>query len=164
MDDKQKIVEVENTLQDAIEAAKRFHPVGKMYVNGYTGEVSQYKTPDNYVPDEGVKAGSPDLCHTEDFVTIAQMYQRLKAMKALSIQDSDFDFLEGDVSADDLDEDTLSDIVTEVDDPADYENYVLPFAEEKYGKSSEQGASDSAAAQGVTKQTKDEEARSNDEE
>ena len=36
MSDDKKVQEVENKLQDAIEAAKLFHPIGTMYVNGYT--------------------------------------------------------------------------------------------------------------------------------
>lgn len=130
--------------EKAIENAKKFHPVGKMYVNGYTGEVSQFKTPANYVPDEGVACGKPDLCHTEDYVSIADMYKRLAVMKALSIQDSDFDYFDEEVSADDLDETTLSDVVSEVDDPGDYKNIVEPFAESLYGAASEQPANDSA--------------------
>lgn len=131
---KAKAEEVNSEFEKAVAAAKEFHPVTKMYVDGYTGEVSRYKTPDNYVPDEGVVNDLPDLCHTEDHVSIAQMYDRLKRMQALSIQDADFDFDEGNISADDLDEETLSDVVSEVDDPADYENYVEPFFEEKYGR------------------------------
>lgn len=154
---------VKEEFEKALAAAKEFHPVTKMYINGYTGEVSQYKTPDNYVPDVGVSCGSPDLCHTEDYVSIAQMYERLAAMKALSIQDADYDFIEGEVSADDLDETTISDVVTEVDDPADYDNYVVPFINEKVGAASEPKANDSAATHDAAKPN-DEEARSNDEE
>lgn len=125
---------IEADLADAIAKAKQFHPVTKLFVNGYTGEISQYKTPDNYIPDEGVVNDMPDLCHTEDYVSIAQIYERLKHIKALSLQDSDFDFNEDEISANDLDEVTLSDVVSEVDDPSDYENIVEPFYDEKYGQ------------------------------
>lgn len=157
MTDETKVKEVEDTLAAAVEAAKKFHPIGKMFVNGYTGEVSKYKTPDNYIPDEGVCCSSPDLCHTEDYVSIAQMYERLKAMKALSIQDSDFDFDEGSISADDLDETTLSDVVSEVDDPSDYGNIVEPFAKDLFGEPSANNLSDSAAEKSAVQSTKDEE-------
>ncbi len=137
--------EVQTELQRALEKAKEFHPVTKMYVDGYTGEISRYKTPDNYVPDDGVVNDKPDLCHTEDHVSIAQMYERLKNMKALSLQASEgWDFSEGDVSADDLDEDTIDDVVSEVDDPSDYDNYVNDMIDERLGASSHQQANDSA--------------------
>ena len=111
-------------LEDAIAKAKEFHPVTKFYVDGYTGEVNRYKTPDNYVPDEGVVNNLPDLCHTEEYVTVSQIYSRLKNMHALSVASSEFEFDEGSVSADDLEEDTISDIVSEVDDPSDYDNFI----------------------------------------
>lgn len=155
---KQEQLSADEEFAKAVAAAKEFHPVTKMFIDGYTGEINRYKTPDNYVPDEGVVNDMPDLCHTEDHVSIAQMYDRLKRMKALSIQDAEFDLDEGSVSVDDLDEDTLSDVVTEVDDPADYDNYVLPFMEEKYGKPGEQGASDSAAVKQAVKSKKEDEA------
>uniref|UniRef100_A0AAU8B945 Uncharacterized protein n=1 Tax=Dulem virus 98 TaxID=3145809 RepID=A0AAU8B945_9VIRU len=140
---------IQAELDKAFEKAKEFHPITKVYIDGYTGEVNRYKTPDNYVPDEGVVNDLPDLCHTEDHVTIQQMYQRLANIKALSIQDSDFDYDEGSVSPDDLDEDTISDVVAEVDDPSDYDNYVNDFINEKVGstaagEASEQQRSDSA--------------------
>lgn len=147
---------VNQEFEKAVAAAKEFHPVTKIYIDGYTGEVNRYKTPDNYVPDEGVVNTKPDLCHTEDHVSIAQMYARLKAMKALSIQDSDFDIDESQASYDDLDDTTLSDVVAEVDDPADYENFVEPFYHAKYGSDSEQQASDSAAEK-LAVQSKNEE-------
>ncbi len=137
-------VDVNTELQLAIAKAKEFHPVNKLYVDGYTGEVSRYKTPDNYVPDEGVVNSKPDLCHTEDHVTIAQMYNRLKNMKALSIMDSDWDIDERNVNINDLDEDTISDIVSTVDDPSDYENIVNPMIQETFGKPSDITRSDSA--------------------
>lgn len=135
---------VQLELEDAIAKAKEFHPVTKLYVDGYTGEVNRYKTPDNYVPDEGVVNSSPDLCHTEEHVTVSQIYSRLANMKALSISDDEFDFDEADVSADDLEEDTISDIMSEVDDPSDYDNYVNDAIAERMAKPSEQQESDSA--------------------
>lgn len=135
--------QVQTEFEKALANAKEFHPVTKMYVNSYTGEVSPYKTPDNYVPDAGVYNDLPDLCHTEDHVSIAQMYARLKNMRALSIQDSEFEFDEGKVSADDLDDETLSDMVSEIDDPSDYQ-YVDDYIQDKYGEASERQESDSA--------------------
>lgn len=147
MDNLDKISQnpVQLELEDAIAKAKEFHPVTKLYVDGYTGEVNRYKTPDNYVPDQGVVNSSPDLCHTEEHVTVSQIYSRLASMKALSISDGDFDYNDGDVSADDLEEDTISDIISEVDDPSDYDNYVNDVIAERMAKSSEQQESDSAA-------------------
>lgn len=137
--------QVDEEFQKAVKAAKEFHPVNKIYIDGYTGEVSRYKTPDNYIPDEGVVNTKKDLCHVDDYVSVTQIYNRLKNMRALSIADSDFDLDESQVKADDLDDVTLSDVVSEVDDPADYQNYVEPFFEDKYGSAGEQKMSDSAA-------------------
>lgn len=131
-------------LDKLFEEAKVFQPVRKTFINSFTGEINQYKTPDNYLPDEGVVNDMPDLCHTEDHVSIAQMYARLSAMKALSLQDSDFDFDESHVSADDLDEDTISDVITGVDDPSDYDNYVNDYIADKLGEASNKQMSDSA--------------------
>lgn len=153
MDDLEKILDegvvkeektpVQLELEAAIAKAKEFHPVTKLYVDGYTGEVNRYKTPDNYVPDEGVVNDLPDLCHTEEHVTVSQIYSRLARMQALSVADGEFEFDEGNVSADDLDDETLSDMVAEVDDPSDYQ-YIDDAIDERYGKASEQQASDSA--------------------
>lgn len=143
--EKEDKTQIQQELEAAIAKAKEFHPVTKLYVDGYTGEINRYKTPDNYVPDEGVFNDMPDLCHTEDHVSIAQMYARLKNMRALSIQDSEFDFDEDQVSADDLDDETISDMVSEVDDPSDYDNYINDAIQEQFGKDSEQKESDSAA-------------------
>lgn len=142
---KEEKTQVQLELEKAIEKAKEFHPVTKLYVDGYTGEVNRYKTPDNYVPDDGVVNTKPDLCHTEDHVSIAQIYARLKNMRALSIQDSEFDFDANQVSADDLDDETISDLVSEVDDASDYDNYINDAIVEQFGKDSEQKESDSAA-------------------
>lgn len=119
MDDLEKILDegvvkeektpVQLELEAAIAKAKEFHPVTKLYVDGYTGEVNRYKTPDNYVPDEGVVNDLPDLCHTEEHVTVAQIYSRLARMQALSIADGEFEFNEGDIDEDSLDEESLSD-------------------------------------------------------
>lgn len=141
---KLEMTPVQFDLEDAIAKAKEFHPVTKLYIDGYTGEVNRYKTPDNYVPDEGVVNELPDLCHTEEHVTVAQIYARLKNMKALSIASGEFEFNEGEVSVDDLEEDTISDIVSEVEDPSDYD-YVNEAIVERYGKPAEQQVSDSAA-------------------
>lgn len=154
MDDLEKILDegvvkeektpVQLELEAAIAKAKEFHPVTKLYVDGYTGEVNRYKTPDNYVPDAGVVNDLPDLCHTEEHVTVAQIYSRLARMQALSVADGEFEFDEDKVSADDLDADTLSDMVSEVDDPSDYQ-YIDEVIDERYGRASEQQASDSGA-------------------
>lgn len=135
---------VQLELEDAIAKAKKFHPMTKLYVDSYTGEVNRYKTPDNYIPDEGVVNKSPDLCHTEDYVSVAQIYARLKNMRALSIASGEYSFDEGKVSADDLEEDTISDMVDVVDDPSDYNNFVEEAIVEKYGNATEQQESDSA--------------------
>lgn len=135
---------VQLELEDAIAKAKVFHPVTKLYVDGYTGEVNRYKTPDNYVPDEGVVNDSVDLCHTEEHISISQIYARLKSMRALSISDGEYAFDEGSVSADDLEDDTISDMVDVVDDPSDYDNGIEDAIVEKYGKANEQQESDSA--------------------
>lgn len=147
LDDVEKVEKtpVQLELEDAIAKAKEFHPVTKLYVDGYTGEVNRYKTPDNYVPDEGVVNTKKDLCHTEEYVSVAQIYARLKSMNALSIADGEYDYDEGSVSADDLEEDTISDIISEVDDPSDYDNFVNDAIEERFGKTTEQQESDSAA-------------------
>lgn len=140
---KEEKTPVQLGLEDAIAKAKEFHPVTKLYVDGYTGEINRYKTPDNYVPDEGVFNDMVDLCHTEDHVSVTQMYARLKNMRAMSIQDSEFDFDENKISADDLDDDTLSDISDVCEDALDgmeLEDAIL----ETYGKQSEHQESDSA--------------------
>lgn len=116
---KEEKTPVQLELEKAIAKAKEFHPVTKLYVDGYTGEVNRYKTPDNYVPDEGVVNTKPDLCHTEDYVSIAQMYARLKNMRALSIQDSEYEFDEGDIDEESLEEDTLSDFADIQEDAFD---------------------------------------------
>ena len=133
---------VQLELEDAIAKAKVFHPVTKLYVDGYTGEVNRYKTPDNYVPDEGVVNDSVDLCHTEEYISISQIYARLKSMRALSISDSDYDYTDDTVSADDLEDDTISDMVAVEDNPLDYD--IEDAIVEKYGKANEQQESDSA--------------------
>lgn len=136
---------VQLELEEAIAKAKEFHPVTKLYVDSYTGEVNRYKTPDNYVPDEGVVNESPDLCHIEEHISVSQIYARLKNMRALSIADGEYSFDEGSVSADDLEDDTISDMVDVVDDPSDYDNGIEDAIVEKYGKAYEQQESDSAA-------------------
>lgn len=116
---KEEKTAVQIELEKAIAKAKEFHPVTKLYVDGYTGEINRYKTPDNYIPDEGVVNTKPDLCHTEDYVSIAQMYARLKNMRALSIQDSEYEFNEGDIDEESLEEDTLSDFADIQEDAFD---------------------------------------------
>lgn len=110
---------VQLELEAAIAKAKEFHPVTKLYVDGYTGEVNRYKTPDNYVPDEGVVNDLPDLCHTEEHVTVAQIYSRLARMQALSVADGEYEFDERDINEDSLNEDTLSDFVDIQEDLGD---------------------------------------------
>lgn len=149
--------EVNQEFEKAVAAAKEFHPVTKIYIDGYTGEVNRYKTPDNYVPDEGVVNNEPDLCHSEEYCSIAQMYNRLKQIRAMQINDADYDYDESTVK-DDLEEDTFSDVVSEVDDPSDYENYVEPFFQERYGSDSEQQTSDSGAKNKATESKKKDEA------
>lgn len=129
MDDLEKLLDagvekVEKTpvqleLEAAIAKAKEFHPVTKFYVDGYTGEVNRYKTPDNYVPDEGVVNTKKDLCHTEEYVSVAQIYARLKNMNALSIADGEYEFDERDITEDSLNDDTLSDFADIQEDLGD---------------------------------------------
>lgn len=45
---------IQAELTGAFEKAQEFHPVTKVYVNSYTGEMNFYKTPDNYIPDEDI--------------------------------------------------------------------------------------------------------------
>lgn len=94
-----------------------------LFANKYNGEVSPYKTPANYKPDDGVLNTEKDLCHTEDYISIQQIYARLKAMKQLSIQDSDYAYDASNLNTDDLQEDTLSDLADAAEDGID--NYDL---------------------------------------
>lgn len=149
--------EVNQEFEKAVAASKEFHPVAKIYIDGYTGEVNRYKTPDNYVPDEGVVNNERDLCHSDEYCSIAQMYNRLKQIRAMQVDDADYDYDESTVK-DDLEDDMLSDVVSEVDDPSDYENYVEPFFQERYGSDSEQQTSDSGAKNKATESKKKDEA------
>ncbi len=122
---------VQLDLEDAIAKAKEFHPTVKLIVDPFTGATCKHFSPDTYIPDEGVVNSGVDLCHIEDQISISQLYSRLKNMRSLSIQDSDFDYEDGQISADDLDDDTISDVMSEIDDPSDYDNYVNEFISDK---------------------------------
>lgn len=133
-------------------------PIFPQYVNRFTGELSPYKTPANYVPEKGVVNDLKDLCHTEDYVSIQQIYARLKAMKQLSIQDADYVYDERNLNTDDLAEDFVSDDADLADDALDAID-VQERLYDQYGKASEQQVSDSAAQKMAVESKNEEEAR-----
>lgn len=147
---------VQEELDKAYETVVK-KPIFPEYLNKYTGESSPYKTPANYKPDEGLKNEKKDLCHTEDYVSIQQIYARLKSMKQLSIQDSDYAYDEANLNTADLADDFVSDDADLAEDAFD----ALEVQEriyDQYGKTAEQQESDSAGQKTAVESKNEEEA------
>lgn len=133
-----KNVKISDELQYALEKAKEFHPTVKLFVNPFDGTTNHYATSDNYVPDVGVHFNADDdLCHTEEHITIADMYSRLKAIAENQANLGEFEYDESDISIDDLDENVGSDIVDVSEDASDAEILTDYFAEKYSGEAGE---------------------------
>lgn len=146
----------EDELKKAYETVDK-NPIFPQYWNKYTGETSPYKTPANYKPDEGLKNEKKDLCHTEDYVSVQQIYARLKSMKQLSIQDSDYAYDEANLNTADLADDFASDDADLAEDALDALE-VQERINDQYGKTAEQQESDSAGQKTAVESKNEEEA------
>lgn len=128
-------------------------------VNKYTGDVLPYKTPANARPDDGVLNTEKDLCHTEENISIQQIYARLKNMRQLSIQDAEYAYDERNLNDADLEDDFASDEADIAEDALDGMD-LIDYIQNSYGQDSErseQQVSDSAGQKtAVESKNKDE--------
>lgn len=98
----------------------------------YTGVILPFATQFNVIPDSGVENTQPDMCHIEEHVTVQQIYQRLKNMKALSVADGEYEYDQATLNDDDLSEDIMSDELDTSDDVFEAQERVADYMAEKY--------------------------------
>ncbi len=140
--------EVQKEIDLALQAVEK-KPLFPQYLNRYNGEVSPYKTPANYKPSDGLLNTGEDLCHVEDYVSIQQIYARLKSMRALSVQDSEFAYDERNLNTDDLEEEFASDDADIAEDALDGFEIQESIAN-KYGNNGQKTSTEELDAEGAT--------------